>query len=182
LAVRFSLHPTQAGKQPFDMGKNPCYLSLMEDYAEDIDYWDANDLKDTYGNGLVREILNERYLIEYKNVLKLSFTILGTPTNLILKFIEREISTFNELLKKFPRQDRYPSSKLKNDLIFLSNFCRCTYFALPGSALTCIALDGNESVEQDLNEILALRDGLEERFVYQMDTKQEMRKSIKNKY
>jgi hypothetical protein len=164
MAFHFSLYPT-------GLGNNKCYLFIMEAFTQDqLESWNVYSLYKDFGKDEVEILINLGFLIKERNQqVSLPFNLLGSPANIILEFVTREIYSFTELLVKLPKHMKISSKRLRNYLLFLTNFNLIQIFPWPNSGITCVAVDGQDHMEKLLDYGFCLSDKLETQYIYQAD-------------
>jgi hypothetical protein len=164
MATRFPLYP-------YNLGKNPAYLYLMEEYYSDsIVQWEIDSLYKQFGKADVNAIIDYGFLIKQRNYrVSLAFVVLGTNANLIRDFANSEFRTIRELLILLPKHTKYSSLILRNLIAFLINFNLIQSFTLPASGQTFFVKEGEERFEKEMDWIYCLSDRLDPHFLYQID-------------
>ena len=138
--------------------------------------WTILDLENRFGESRVLHLMNEGILKrQHFHNARLAFEVFGQPSEIILKTVREEISSFSELMEKLEKPYR-TKWILKNNLSFLCNFKQVQCIISPATGLTYIALEGEE-----ISEIYENADLVESHFQYQInpdETAAEFRESF----
>lgn len=162
---------------PYGLGSNKAYLFIQEDFStREISEWSIMDLHSRFGRYAVNQLLETGCVVKLRNErVQLSFKVLGSIPNLVLKFVSNEVLSFNELLHKFPKYTRCSVGALKNYVVYLSNFKVAQFFHDPITSITYIAIEGSEKTEQTIDAMHSLTPRLEPEFIYEVDSLEEVR-------
>lgn len=157
-------------ESPYDLGTNSVYQQLQDDHRRKIDFWLASELKHKHDAISLKRLLKhtDLFVIDARGEgISPSFKIMSTAANIILRHVSLEKRSFTELRGMMP-SGAQAQGRLKHLLSFLWNFEQIQCFSPPASGRTYIALDGFSEVEDEIDEIFHIVDGLEDRFKYQI--------------
>lgn len=155
---------------PSNLSENDCYHFLMDEHKKGVDTWMREDLVHEFGLASVKELENEDILkVTRGGKIKLTFSVLGTVTEMITEFATKEVCSVWGLLSRFSNKANCSPVKIRDQLVYLKNFDKVQTMDLPGTALTVVAGETPEA-EKQLDEIFSMSDRIEKKFVYRAPT------------
>lgn len=161
LAIHLSLVP--AG-----FNTSQLYGWTVTQYENGIDSWELQYLLQKFDAEEIQNMLNRGYLVKIRNEhVKLGFKVIGTLVYNVSKFAAREINCFTELLTKLPKNARCSGNKLRECLVFLTNFGIIECFTLPASAITCVVANNERSDAVD--RLFSWGFYIENKYLYQVN-------------
>lgn len=153
---------------PWGMEANEAYLYLVRTYT-DKSTWEPEVLVKAAGRLYTNQLLEAKILIPGPNrQLRMSFDVLGTVSNVILRSIQKSTRSYRELLAVIPVKTR-SSEALKHHAAYLCNFRQIQYFTDPSSAQTYFCLERQPGVEDQVDELFELADRLEPQYQFQIN-------------
>lgn len=170
MATHIPLHP-------FNLGDNDAYLFLVEGFIHDrLDTWQLPELEYEFGKISLDELFKENVITLKRDsdFGQLTFRVSGSLPQFILELVTDEPKSFPELLKEVNKIQVCSSNQLKNYLSYLYNFNLIQDFVPPAQAITFIAIEGDDSMEKELDMIYRFADRLETKCIYQMNNEENL--------
>lgn len=157
------------GLLPAGFNDSQLYAWCVTQWEKGHESWELDELLQRFSAEEIQNMLNRGYLAKVRNErVKLGFRVIGTLSYNVSKFASREIHCFTELLMKLPKNARCSGNKLRECLVYLTNFGQIQTFTLPASAITCVVAE-NTSFDDSIDRLYSWGDRIEHRFLYQVD-------------